>query len=79
MRNKFYNANEVFNHFWFTIRNKGVKFDNTLAMFNVGFEIKHPLKNNIEAPWRKWNKKYAKAEWKWYLSGDPKIKKLGDI
>ena len=43
MRNKFYNANEVFNHFWFTIRNKGVKFDNTLAMFNVGFEIKLPL------------------------------------
>jgi len=79
MQNKFYNANEVFNHFWFAIRNKGVEFDDTLAMFNVGFEIKHPLKNKIEAPWRKWNEKYAKAEWKWYLSGDPKIKKLGKI
>ena len=67
MQNKFYNANEVFNHFWFKIRRKGVKFDNTLAMFNVGFEIKHPLKNNIEAPWRNWNKDYAEAEWQWYL------------
>ena len=61
MRNKFYNANEVFNHFWFKIQSKGVEFDNTLAMFNVGFEIQHPLKNTIETPWREWNKKYAEG------------------
>ena len=79
MQNKFYNANEVFNHFWFKIRRKGVKFDNTLAMFNVGFEIKNPLKNDIEAPWRNWNKNYAEAEWQWYLSGDRNIHKLGDL
>ena len=79
MRNKFYNANEAFSHFWFAIRNKGVEFDDTLAMFNIGFEIKHPLKNKIEAPWRKWNEKYAKAEWKWYLSEDRNISKLGEI
>jgi len=79
MRNKFYNANEVFNHFWFKIQSRGIDFDNTLAMFNVGFEIQHPLKNTIETPWRKWNKKYAEAEWQWYLSGDPSIKKLGKI
>ena len=79
MRNKFYNANEVFNHFWFKIQSRGIDFDNTLAMFNVGFEIQHPLKNTIETPWRDWNKKYAEAEWQWYLSGDPSIKKLGEI
>ena len=79
MRNKFYNANEVFNHFWFKIQSRGIDFDNTLAMFNVGFEIQHPLKNTIETPWRDWNKKYAEAEWQWYLSGDPNIIKLGQI
>jgi thymidylate synthase len=28
---------------------------------------------------RKFNEEYAKAEWDWYLSGDPSIDKLGDI
>jgi hypothetical protein len=32
------------------------------------------------ANWRKWNKAYAEAEWKWYLSGSPRsIDTLGEI
>lgn len=79
MRNKFYNANEAFNYYWFEIQKKGIDFDNTKTLFNIGFEIQKPMDNSINAPWRNWNKDYAKAEWQWYLSGSPKVSKLGSI
>jgi hypothetical protein len=79
MRNKFYNANEAFNYYWFEIQKKGIDFDNTKALFNIGFEIQQPIDNSINAPWRNWNKEYAEAEWQWYLSGSPKVSKLGSI
>jgi thymidylate synthase len=79
MRNKFYNANEAFNYYWFEIQKKGIGFDNTKALFNIGFEIQQPIDNSINAPWRNWNKEYAEAEWQWYLSGSPKVSTLGSI
>ena len=43
MRNKFYNANEAFNYYWFEIQKKGIDFDNTKTLFNIGFEIQKPI------------------------------------
>ena len=48
-------------------------------MFNVGFTLEKPLENYIFNKERNWKPDYAEAEWQWYLSGDPNIKKLGQI
>ena len=57
----------------------GVDFRDTKAIFNCGFYILNPEDNHITNKQRKWNLKYAEAEWQWYLSGDPSIKKLGEL
>ena len=79
MRTKFKNANEAYEYFHNEIILNGVDFDNTKALFNVGFTLKNPMDNAIHNAERKFNVDYAKAEWKWYLSGDPSIKKLGEF
>jgi len=71
MRNSFLNANEAYEYFLDKIILEGIEFDNTKALFNVGFEIQHPMWNTIYNEERKWNPKYAAREWEWYLSGDP--------
>ena len=75
----FYNANEAFNYFWDKIPNDGVDFDNTKAMFNVGFTLHNPMDNHITSKIRKWNHFYAECEWQWYLTGDPSIDMLGTL
>ena len=79
LRNKFYNANEAFNCIMHELKATGIDFDDTKALFNVGFYIENPLDNHIHNKFRQWKHEYAEAEWQWYLSGDPSIKKLGDI
>ena len=79
MRNKFYNANEAFNCILHELRTEGIDFDNTKALFNVGFTIENPLDNHIKNKFRDWKHEYAEAEWQWYLSGDNSIAKLGSI
>ncbi len=79
MRTRFKNASEAFDYFYITIKDKGQEFDNTKALFNVGFYISDPKSNNIKSGFRKWSKEYAEAEWKWYLTGDKSIDKLGKI
>ena len=37
------------------------------------------MDNKIINKERNWKLDYAKAEWQWYLSGDPKVSALGDI
>ena len=76
---EFYNANEAFEYFYKTISKHGRKFADTRALFNIGFTMHRPQLNIIADEKRKWNLDYAKAEWDWYLSGDPSIFKLGDI
>ena len=76
---EFYNANEAFEYFYKTISKHGTVFADTRALFNVGFTIHKPQLNIISDKKRDWNLDYAKAEWEWYLSGDPSIFKLGDI
>ena len=78
-RNVFKNANDAFEYLYETISVYGVEFDNTKAMFNIGFTILHPEDNAIHSEFRNWNIEYAKSEWQWYLSGDRSINKLGSI
>ena len=79
MENRFKNANEAFKHYKKHIIYDGIKFDNTQALFNVGFYIDKPMDNLIEDEDRNWKLDYAEAEWQWYLSGDRNIKKLGEL
>ncbi len=79
MRTKFNNANEAYEYFHNEIILNGIDFDDTKALFNVGFTLDNPLDNAITNKERKSNVDYAKAEWQWYLSGDPSIDKLGEI
>jgi len=78
-KSNFKTASEAFDYMYIKIKNKGVDFDNTKALFNVGFYIHNPSDKQIKARYRKWNQKYAAAEWAWYLSGDPNISKLGEF
>ena len=79
MRTKFNNANEAYEYFHNEIIINGHDFDDTKALFNVGFIIENPMDNIIHNKERKFNLKYAEAEWKWYMSGDRNINKLGQI
>ena len=79
MRNKFKTANEAFDYFEDYIIINGVDFDDTKALFNVGFYMENPASNLITSKHRNWKWDYAEAEWQWYLSGDNHIKTLGDI
>ena len=76
---KFNNANSAFDYYKSQILTHGVKFDNTKALFNVGFTIENPMDNWIKCDQRKWKYNYAESEWQWYLTGDRNIKTLGKI
>lgn len=71
IKSSFENANEAYEYLFDKIIQDGVDFDNTKALFNVGFEIRNPMDNYITEEHRKWNPSYAMREWLWYLSGDP--------
>ena len=79
IKTEFWNADEAFRYFYKTISKHGRKFADTRALFNIGFTIHKPEMRTIPTSMRKWNYEYAEAEWQWYLSGDPNIKKLGEI
>jgi len=79
MENKFKNANQAFKHYKRLIKDYGVQFDDTQALFNVGFYINDPMDNLINDKDRNWKWDYAEAEWQWYLSGDNNISKLGEL
>ena len=79
MKNKFKNADEAFKYYKKYIINNGTTFDDTEALFNVGFYIENPTSNLIKDKDRNWKWEYAEAEWQWYLSGDNNISKLGEL
>ena len=79
MKTRFNNANEAYEGVINEILQKGIDFGDTKAIFNCGFYIDNPSDKIITNVERKWNQKYATAEWAWYLSGDPKISKLGEL
>ena len=76
---KFKTANEAYEYLQDAIIQHGTDFGDTKALFNVGFYITNPLDNAITNKERKWNIEYAEAEFKWYISGDRNITKLGKI
>ena len=75
----FNNADSAFDYYKSQILNNGIDFDNTKALFNVGFTIENPIDNHISCEQRNWKHDYAEAEWQWYLTGDPHIQRLGKI
>jgi thymidylate synthase len=77
----FKTANDAFHDLYWRIVRDGVDFAGTKALFNVGFEIQHPAANAIvdSKVKRNWSLEYANAEWRWYLSGDRNIAKLGEL
>ena len=77
--NKFRNADYAFDYWYQIIEKWGTEFADTKALFNIGFEMTHPMERSISSPYRKWRQDYAFAEWEWYLSGDRNIKKLGEL
>ena len=79
IKTEFWNANEAFEYFYKIISKHGKRFADTRALFNVGFTLHKPEIRTIVDDKREWNHEYAEAEWQWYLSGDPNIKKLGEI
>ena len=79
MQNSYYNANAAYESLLDNVIQNGVEFDDTKALFNCGFYIRNPLENLITNKERNWSLEYAEAEWQWYLSGDPSVKKLGKI
>ena len=79
MENRFRNADEAFKHYKWKIPELGVDFDDTKALFNIGFYIEKPMNNLIEDQDRNWKWDYAEAEWQWYLSGDNNVSKLGEL
>ena len=79
MLKSYENANEAYEALLDEVLMNGIYFDNTKALFNVGFYMRNPLENYITNKERNWKPDYAEAEWQWYLSGDPNIKKLGQL
>jgi len=79
MKNTFKTANEAYEYYHNEIITNGIDFAGTKALFNIGFTITNPTDKIITNKERNWNHKYAEAEWKWYLSGDPNINKLGEL
>ena len=77
----FKNADRAFHYYVNQILTFGKPFDDTLALFNVGFTIKKPMDNFIHdgLKTRNWKQEYAEAEWQWYLSGNRNIHKLEDL
>lgn len=71
IKSSFKNANEAYKYLLDKLITDGVDFDNTKALFNVGFYIENPEDNFITDKERKWSVSYAVREWQWYLSGDP--------
>tara|TARA_R100001530_G_scaffold97423_1_gene67718 strand:+ start:224 stop:880 length:657 start_codon:yes stop_codon:yes gene_type:complete len=79
IKTSFWSANEAFEYFYKTISREGVDFADTKALFNIGFTLIEPRARRITDKKRNWKEDYAEAEWKWYLSEDRNISKLGDI
>ena len=73
---KFKNAQKAFEYYYKLIYKKGIDYDDTKALFNVGFHIQNPMDNEINTKWRKWKKDYAEYEWEWYLSKDNSVEKI---
>jgi thymidylate synthase len=72
----FNNSSQAFEFYYNEINRVGVNFDNTKALFNIGFTILNPMDNIINSTFRNFSNKYAKREWQWYLNGNPNAEEI---
>ena len=79
METSFKNADEAFKYYYNLIHAEGIDFDDTRALFNVGFILRKPEETWVTTTFRQWNEDYARAEWEWYLSGSRSTDTLGEI
>jgi len=68
--NNFNNATEAFECYYELINDIGLPFNDTKALFNIGFYIHNPHDNIITTAFRKFKLDYAEYEWNWYLKQD---------
>lgn len=73
---EFKNAQVAFEYYYDLISEKGINFNNTKTLFNIGFEILNPLDNDILTEYRNFSLNYAKREWQWYLSANPNAEEI---
>jgi len=73
---RFNSAEEAFEHYYDLISVNGLRKSTSLFLNNVGFYLNHPENNLINTPWRKWSKRYADREWKWYLSKNRSVEEI---
>ena len=73
MSNIYRTADKAFYHLYDVISDNGIDYDETKALFNIGFYIREPWNNKIETTYREWKEDYAEAEWQWYLTGDRNV------
>ena len=79
MKNTFRNADEAFKYYYNLIHADGIDFDDTRALFNIGFTLRKPEETWITTTFRQWNEQYARAEWEWYLTGNRHVNELGKL
>lgn len=72
----FNNSSQAFEFYYNEINRVGVDFDNTKALFNIGFTVLNPMDNIINSAFRNFSNKYAKREWQWYLNGNPNAEEI---
>lgn len=77
--NKFNNANEAFKAIYHLLNLRGIDYNKTRSLFNVGFFIMNPMDNEITVNGRNWKKDYAEYEWDWYLSGNRSVSEIKKI
>jgi thymidylate synthase len=63
-------ANEAFKYFFRKIMLEGSIQDGTKLLFNESMKLYYPNDNEIDVPWRRWDKSYADLEYEWYKTGD---------
>ena len=79
MTRHFETANDAYEFYYNVIIDQGIEFGDTKALFNVGFYIDNPTWRVISNKDRKWSLEYAEAEWQWYLSGDNRVSRFGEL
>lgn len=73
----FKNAQQAFESLYDHIMAQGVNTKiGTKALYDVGFYLCNPKEREINTPWRKWSKTYAKREWQWYLSQNRSVEEI---
>lgn len=73
---KFKSANDVFKFYYDYIQAYGYNRKDTIACFNISFEISFPDSNIIYEKFRNWKIDYAEKEWNWYMSGSRSVSEI---